>query len=487
MTAGTSVPSPVFGPTGFQIPATSAILTGVLTDMNAAYGGSMNLNLNTPQGQQASSLTACIDNANSIFVEYTNLVDPALSSGRMQDAIGYIYFIIRDPALPTVVGVTLSGKTGTVIPAGALAQDTSGNLYANNGSATIGGGGTVAATFSAVEPGPLACPPATLTSIYQSIPGWDSITNASSGAVGNFAETPQQFEQRRAQSVAKNSMGPSAAVQGAVLSVPGVLDAYTIDNPTASPVTIQGVTIAANSMFCCVEGGADADVALAIWQHKAPGCGMTGSTSVTVTDSNSGYTMPLPSYTISFQRPAMLNAYFLVTIANSALVPANALALIQAAIAETFSGTQTDPNFNSFSTRARIGGTIYTSDYIPNIALLGSWARVISIGVGTNNVQACQFTGSIAANNVMTVTAIATGALAVGEAVRGSTTLPGTQILSQLTGSAGSTGTYSVSGGPQVVTSSSGLRAIAMTLPDTTVNLGQFPVFSNANAFLTLV
>lgn len=488
MVIATSVPQPVFGPLGFQIPATSAILTGVLTDMNAAYGGNMNLNLNTPQGQQASSLTACIDNANSIFLNMTNQFDPALSSGRWQDGIGYIYFIVRDPALSTVVAVTLTGKVGTVIPLGALASDTSGNLYANLGAVTIGGGGTVAASFACTTPGPISCPAGTLTGIYQTIPGWDTINNSGDGVIGNYAETSQQFEQRRAQSVAKNSMGPSAAVQGAVLSVPGVLDAYTYDNSTNSPVTIQGQTIAANSLYCCVVGGTDAAVALAIWQHKAPGCSYTGGTSVTVTDSNSGYAVPLPTYTVTFQRPTNRNTYFVVTIKNSPLVPANALALIQGAVLATFMGTETDPNFDTFSTRARIGGTIFTSDYVPNIALLGSWARVVSITVGNITVSTgATLTGSIAGTN-MTVTAVATGTLAPGQAVRNTgsgSVLVGTRIVSQSSGTTGSTGVYVINQSQTV--SSQLITTVNILLPDLTLQINETPALNPANVFLTLV
>ena len=152
-----SVPEPTFGPLGFIIPAVSAILTGVLADYNAAFGGNLNPALNTPQGQLASSLTAIIDNCNQLFLKYTNLVDPALSSGRMQDAIAYIYFLIRNPAQPTVVTATCSGLPNVLIPSGSLAQDVNGNLYASTSNATISSGGTVSVDFAAVIPGPTSC------------------------------------------------------------------------------------------------------------------------------------------------------------------------------------------------------------------------------------------------------------------------------------------------------------------------------------------
>jgi hypothetical protein len=116
----TSVPKPTFGPRGFEAPLESDILAGVQADFNAAFGGDMNPSLETPQGQLASSETAIIGASNDQFLIYVANVDPAFSSGRMQDAIGRIYFITRKPALPTTVTGTCNGLAGVVIPVGAL-------------------------------------------------------------------------------------------------------------------------------------------------------------------------------------------------------------------------------------------------------------------------------------------------------------------------------------------------------------------------------
>ena len=134
----TAVPSPTFGTNGFLIPTQQAILTGVQSDQNSAFGGDLNPALNTPQGQLASSETAIINDANSQFLSIVNGVDPAYASGRFQDAIGRIYFLERNPAEPTTLQVACIGLTGVVIPVGALIADVSGNLYTCTG-AGVGG------------------------------------------------------------------------------------------------------------------------------------------------------------------------------------------------------------------------------------------------------------------------------------------------------------------------------------------------------------
>jgi hypothetical protein len=73
----TAVPFPVLGDRGFVAPDEQAILVGVTSDLNGAFGGNLNPQLSTPQGQIASSLTAIIGDADAMFVLFANLVDPA--------------------------------------------------------------------------------------------------------------------------------------------------------------------------------------------------------------------------------------------------------------------------------------------------------------------------------------------------------------------------------------------------------------------------
>ena len=371
----TDVPLPSFGPTGFTSPSELEIVGGVLSDFNEAFGGNLNLGLSTPQGQLATSFAAVIGAFNDLFVEYTNQVDPANATGRMQDAIARIYFLTRIPATSTVVAATCSGASGVVISAGALARATDGTIYAALTSGTIPPSGSVEIQFAALSTGPIVCPAGSLNSIYRTIPGWDSVTNATDGTVGRNVETSAALEERRALSVAGNATGILPAVRGSVLNVPGVLDAYVTENNTGSSVTIGSQTIVARSLFVCVQGGADADVARAIWNKKNPGCAYTGATTVTIEDTNSGYLTP-PTYDVKFQRAAALAVNFTLTLSNGSDVPADAVDQIEAAIATTFASL------------AKIGQTLYASSFVCPIAALGSWVRILSVQVNGAASQA---------------------------------------------------------------------------------------------------
>lgn len=471
--SGTNVPSPTLGPAGIVVPPEAAVLAGVQADYNQAFGGNLNPGLSTPQGQLASSTAALIGQTDALFAFYVSQVDPAYAQGRMQDAIARIYFLTRLPAQPTVAQATCTGLAGAVIPTGALAQAADGNLYACTSGGTIPFGGAVVLAFACVQTGPIACPAASLTTIYQAVPGWDSITNAADGVLGNVVESRADFEARRAASVAQNSRGTVQAVQAAVLAVANVLDAFTVENPGASPLTVGGVTLIAHSIYVAAVGGADLDVATALWSKKPPGCDYNGNTTVTVTDSNSGYSPPLPSYSVTFERPASLTVWFAVTVANSAAVPANALALIQAAIIAAFSGADG-------GARARIGSTIYASRFYAGIATLGAWAQIVELQVGV--MTAASVTGSIS-GVTLTVSAVGSGTLAVGQLITGTGVASGTFITALGTGSGG-TGTYTV-GISQTVASTT-ITAAAM-VNSLTTNINQVPATAATNISLALV
>ena len=464
----TSVPKVSFGPTGFVAPPEEEILAGVQSDINQAFGGGVNPAPSTPQGQLAASETAIIGNCNDLFCSITQQVDPAYAQGRMQDAIARIYFLERNPALPTSVDCTCNGSAA-VIPPGALAKDDAGNLYVCTDGGTLpNGGGSITLNFANQLPGPIPCPGGTLNIIAQAIPGWDSITNPSDGVLGQSVESRASFEARRAASVALNSRGSLPSVLGAVLNVTDVIDAYVTENPTGSPVTIGGFSVAAHSLYVAAVGGTNLDVATAIWTKKAPGCAYNGNTTVTVTDSE-GYDPPYPAYSVTFERPASLPILFAVEILNSSIVPSDAAAQIQTAIINAFAGGDGGP-------RARIGGTILASRYYSPIASLGPWAQIVSLQIGSQNTAGAQFTATIT-GTALAVSAVASGTIAIGQTVVGAGIADGTIIIS------GSGMSWVVSNTQTV--SSETMYGVLADQNSVDVQINQSPTISAANIAVT--
>jgi len=375
---GTAVPDIQFTPTGLVLPTDAAILAGVQSDQQAAFGGNLSLSLSSPQGQLAQALAAIVSDKNAQIAEIVNQVDPANAAGVMQDAIGAIYFMKRIAASGTVVAGTCNGLAGTVIPAGAIAQDTAGNQYALLSPVTIASSGSVIGQFQCLTTGPIACEVGTLTTIYKATSGWESVTNTTAGVPGVNEESRADFELRRQNSVGVNSLNSIQSVLAAVLSVPNVIDAYVTDNSTNATVNTgpTNYPIIGNSIYVAVAGGAAADVAQAIWSKKSLGCAYNGSTTFTYTDSSTGV-LPYPTYTVKWETPTSVPVFFKVTIVNNTSVPANITQLVQDAILAAFNG-------QDGGSRARIGSTLYAGRYFSGIAAIGNGVELLSIGIGTS-------------------------------------------------------------------------------------------------------
>ena len=360
--------------------AVAAVLAGVQAAISAAFGMPLNFtNQSTPQSQLAAPFAAVVSNCYAAIAYFVNQVNPNIASGFMQDALAQIYFLTRNPGIPTAVQCQCVGLAGTVIPVGALAQDTSGNLYQCTQAGTIPSSGTITLEFANQVNGPIACPANTLTQIYQAIPGWDRINNSADGVVGANVETQQEFELRRIASVAANGQGSLPSVYGAVFKVPNVIDVYCTENDTNVPVPVGATnyTLLPNSIYVGVVGGASAAIAQAIYTKKSPGCNMNGNTTQTVTDT-SGYQEPYPTYTITFNVPTPTAILFAVQIKNASNVPSNITALVQAAIIAQFTGANGAP-------RARIGSYIVGTNFINAILAAVPGISVLSVLLGISS------------------------------------------------------------------------------------------------------
>jgi len=377
----TSVPQIQFTRAGLILPQTSEVLTGVLTDIDIAFGGGINQALETPQGQLASSQTAIIDDKNSEIANVVNNVDPLYADGRWQDAIARIYFLNRKGATSTSVLCTLTGLSGTVIPAGTLALDTSGNRYASTGVATIGITGQVDVEFQNVLTGEIPCAAGTLNIVYQAINGWDAITNTNAGTLGQAEENRTDFEFRRRNSVALNGRGSTQSIYANVFNVDNVLDCYVIDNPLSTVVDTGSTDypVAPNSVYVAVVGGDNDAIAQAIWDKKDLGCNMNGNTTVNVVD-DSGYNFPFPTYEVKFERPDPLPILFQINIVDNPSLPSDIVAQIKAAVIARFNGVDG-------TTRERIGSLVLASRYYGAVASTSPSVNIIEILIGTTTAN----------------------------------------------------------------------------------------------------
>jgi uncharacterized phage protein gp47/JayE len=476
--AGTNVPPIEWTPTGLVVPTAAEILAGVLADLNAAFNGNLNLALNTPQGQLASSLAAIIQQCYGAMAYLTGNVNPAAAQDFMQDAIGYIYYLTRNSGTPTVVACTCAGVVGTVIPAGSEATDTSGNLYASTAAGTIGAGGTVTISFQNQNDGPIPCAPSTLTQIYQAVTGWESITNPSSGILGTNTESAAAFAARMQASVAVNAQGSLPSLYGALAALPGVTAVYCVENDTSSPVSTgpTDYSVAANSVYAAVVGGTASQIAQTIFTKKSPGCNTNGNQSIVVYDT----TYPegsQPAYTIKFEIPNDLAMTFTVALGSSSGLPANIDTLIQNAMLAQFQ------DGSSLVPAVGIASQILAATYFSPVLATFTGLPLLSILMGTAFSGTCSLSGT-----TLTVSSVTSGFLTAGcyvvDTTHGTAIPSNTYVVEQLTGTPGGAGTYELSAS---CTTESGDTVTSTTgnLQTFQAGIDQIPVLSAANIVIT--
>jgi uncharacterized phage protein gp47/JayE len=361
-----------------QIPTETEVLNGVLADFNDAFGGGLNLNLETPQGQLASSLAAVIADKNNVIAELVNQIHPEYAEGVMQDAIAQIYFLQRKPATDSAVVCEFVGLPGTQIPQGFIVQDAAGNQWALQQEIGIPIGGKISGTLIAA--GQIEAPAHSVNVVYQALVGLDRVDNPHPAVPGRAEESRAEFAERRRRSVAINAHGTPQAVYANVFALDGVRDVYVIDNPKGQNVQAGATnyTLKPHSIYVAAVGGNDTAVAEAVLRYAGSGCDFNGNTEITVYDHS--YNDPKPAYQVAFMRPAELPVYFRIKIERGAFIGADAA--IKQAVINAFKG--------------RIGANLYAIGYVapvvqavPNVHVLdveiglsaGSMGNSVSVGI----------------------------------------------------------------------------------------------------------
>jgi uncharacterized phage protein gp47/JayE len=372
---------------GMVAPDTAVLRDAVAANWESAFNtgdGSPVLDTEaaTPAGQLVDAEAAYLAQVNADLLYVASMFNPRTSEGVWQDALGYIYFLTRKVAQPTLVTVTCSGLQGTEIPAGAQMRDEDGTRYELVSTVTIPASGSVDGVFQCLEAGPIECPAGTLETIVTVIPGWDSGTNAAAGVIGRNRESQVDFENRRYASVAKNSHGSVFSLQGALADLDGVVDCQVLENPTSSTVTKHGVSIPSHSVAICIYGGADDAIAETIYNKKDAGCGTTGSATVTHVAEDYGNA----TYSYEIVRPTPTDVHIAVEINRTEATSATVEQDIKDAIIADFNGQDS----NSGNTRIGLAQTVYASRFsVPVIKTAGVQNLVgITIGLGSGSMGA---------------------------------------------------------------------------------------------------
>lgn len=318
--------------TGVIVPDTSAIRDEVASEWRAAFGQDLVVTSETPQGAMITIDVESRDGMVRNNAELANQINPDIAGGVFLDAIWALTRGRRRSATRSVLsGVEFRGIPGTIIPSGSVAVvESTGARFLTSIDLVIGSAGLVTGQMVAEETGPVAAPAGALNQVASSVLGWEQVNNPTSAALGVNRETDIASRKRRRNTLALQSISLPEAVISRVYGVDGVRSMTFRDNDTNSTQVIDGVTLLPHSVWACVDGGEETDIATALLASKTGGAGWNGDVLVSLIEPASGQ-----AYGVRFDRPEELSRVLRITIKPTTL---DAQTIILQAVAQYQSG-----------------------------------------------------------------------------------------------------------------------------------------------------
>lgn len=301
---------------GVIVPDTATTRADIEGEWQAAFGADLVTTPETPQGTIITLQTEQRDGIARNNAALANQINPDIAGGIFLDALlSFTGGARRSATRSTIAGVVFSGVPGTNIPAGSQAiASASGQIFTTDNPMVIASGGSITGSMTAVEAGPIEVPVNGLDTVASAVLGWETVTNPSAAVPGDLEESDIAARARRRQTLALQSVSTVEAIISRVMSIPEVRSMSFRENTASTTQTIDGISMIAHSVYACVQGGSDADVAQALYDTKTVGAAYNGAESVTVVDALSGQ-----AQVVKFDRPTDIPILVRVTVRPTAL------------------------------------------------------------------------------------------------------------------------------------------------------------------------
>ena len=238
----------------------------------ASFGDDLDLSPETPQGQLIGILALALAEQDESIVQLGNAMSLDHASGNQLDDLGSLLDVNRVAASRSRVTATLTGTTGTGIPAGTLAATTGGDQFETL-TAVVLADDPITVEMQATKDGPVQAKAGTLVTRVTLISGWATVTNAADAVLGVDKETDAVYRARFTARTANSAMGPVAALSAAIAEAQA--SKWLVEeNNTAETVTKQNFRIYSHSSTIIAQGGTDESLSLAIELHRGLGSGI---------------------------------------------------------------------------------------------------------------------------------------------------------------------------------------------------------------------
>jgi len=301
---------------GVIVADTSATKGEVQQEYRDIFGDDLDLDDETPEGVLINSETLSRNGIANNNANMANQINPNLAGGIFLDAIWALTYALtggRREATPSTFSqpINLTGVPGTVIPAGSVALSVAGDEFESLSEVVLDLAGEASVAFQAVKNGPIAVGIGELNSLAPGAPlGWETVNNTVAATLGSDEESDSQSRLRRVDTLALQGIAISEAITSALNNINGVKSLSYRENFTDTDQVIDGVFLLKHSVYACVDGGGNGEVALALLENKTAGANWNGALEIPVLDETSGQVYP-----VKFDRPVLVQVWIRVTIA----------------------------------------------------------------------------------------------------------------------------------------------------------------------------
>ncbi|GAB1837370.1 hypothetical protein MyNCGM121_41500 [Achromobacter xylosoxidans] len=300
---------------GVIVPDTATTRAQVEAEFRAVFGDDMPTDPATPQGLLITRITEERDAIARNNAELANQINPALSGGVFLDSLMALTGGRRRSSVRSlIVGAVLGGVPGTNVPAGSIAETEQGEQFELVNTVVLDAAGTAAGNLRALQDGEIIVPAGGLNTVASSVLGWETITNPSAAIPGQREENDVLLRRRRAQTLALQTTSINEAIVSRLYDIEAVRSCYYLENYADVDQVVDGIPMRKHSIWACVEGGTDMEVAQAIFETKTVGGGYNGAVVVEVPDPVNGRL-----YEVKFDRPQEVTLLIRVTVRSSIL------------------------------------------------------------------------------------------------------------------------------------------------------------------------
>jgi hypothetical protein len=298
--------------TGSILPDTSTVLTEVQNAWKAAYGSDLVVTSDTPQGVMIAMETEARITFLQNNADLANQFNPNYSGGIYVDAICALTGIERTKQTYSSVDIDMTGESGSLVPTSVTVEDDNGFLWSPV-TATILTTGTVTTEFKCKTPGAIAAPAGSITQIMNGVPGLETVNNPDDAILGATTQGDMPLKLYRKDTIAANGSQTGPAVTSGLYLTANVRSVKYRENFYNTVRVVDGVTMQPKTIYVCVDGGTDDDIAATLTDKKGAGCGYSNGTgtpvSVEYTAEYSGQV-----FEILFDRPIEIPILIKVTV-----------------------------------------------------------------------------------------------------------------------------------------------------------------------------